>query len=378
MSYKIIVIGNCHTNTLGLIRSLGEGGFSPIFVEISTPQPDYVKISKYIAESFDVYSPNDGIDLIMDKFKSNDGNKGVILPTSDDAAMAIDARYDEISEYFIISSVGSKQGKLSEFMDKEKIRLFAQKVGFMVPRSWVIDCSEGIHLPDDIVYPCVIKAINSVAGRKDFKIYHSESELLSGIKDLSAESPLIQIQQFIQKDFELLINGCILKNSQPVISCVLRKKRHYPSDFGGLSYGYVTANIEQYIDTELLNVFLNQLNYYGLFSVEFIVADGIPYFLEINLRNDGTSYISTYGGVNLPAIWTRDALDLENHFSERVNKEYYASCSIRDLHHVTARKISLFTWITDSIKSKVDLLWNWKDPRPVLKYLNIVLRRRNI
>lgn len=377
MNDNVIVLGNCHTNTLGLIRSLGEDGFKPILVEIDSEQHDYISKSKYLAKVYHVESPEKGLDLIMNSLKSTKG-KTVIFPTSDEAAMAIDSHYNELSPDFHVASIAGSQGKVREFMNKETIRRFARDLGFNVPRSWVIDCSEGINLPDDIVYPCVIKAISSVAGRKDFDVYKTEDELRKGIENLAEESPSIQIQQYIEKDFEILLNGCVLKNGDAIIPCVLRKFRHYPSEFGGLAYGKASPKIEEYLNPSIITNLLQKLEYYGLFSVEFIVANGKAYFLEVNLRNDGTSYICTYGDVNLPAIWARDALGLENKYNLRVKKDYFTSFAIRDLHHVVAKRISFFRWLKDSCRSKVDLLWNWHDSRPAFQYFHLLLKNRGL
>lgn len=377
MSNQIIVLSICHTNTLGLVRSIGEGGFHPILVEVNTSsEPSFVKASKYIKEYHRVDTPEDGVNLILEKYASPE-DKSIILTGADSCAMAIDNNFNRLSPFFIISSINKTQGRLSEMMNKETIRKFADSQGLVTPRSWVIDCSAGINLPEDIKYPCVIKAINSVVGRKDVKIYDNQADLCNGISDLILQSPIIQIQEYIKKDFEILINGCILSNGEIITSCALKKIRHYPDEFGGLAYGIVTPKIENYISMPSLHRFLKSLNYYGLFSVEYIFKDGNSYFLEINLRNDGTSYISTYGGVNLPLIWVRDALGLENKHSDRVRNEFLSSSAIVDFHHVTAHRISLFKWLKEITHSKVDLLWNRKDIKPFIRHITNYVTRKS-
>ncbi|MBD5364974.1 MAG: ATP-grasp domain-containing protein [Bacteroides sp.] len=368
MSHNIIVFGICHTNTLGLIRSLGEDGFKPILVEVNNSKHSFINVSKYIANYHKVNSPEDGIELIQQLYSSKPG-KSIILTGTDACAMVIDRNYNKLRPNFIISSVNNTEGELENLLDKERIRICAESVGLRTPKSWVIDCTNGIVLPHDLSYPCVIKAINSVAGRKDVNIYHTESELISGLQSLIVESHIIQIQEFIEKDYEILINGCVLSNGEIIMPCALKKIRHFPHGFGGLAYGIVTPNIDQYISTPLLKNFLEKIGYNGLFSIEFLIKDGNAYFLEINLRNDGTSYVSTYGGVNLASIWTKDALGLENIFNTKVSKEYLASSIIADFHNVTEKRIKVCQWFKQIIQSDVDLLWNKKDFKPALYYI---------
>lgn len=371
---NIIVFSNCHTNTLGLIRSLGEGGFKPILVEVNQTENSFVKASKYISEYHKVNTADKGIELIRQLFGKG-AEKSVILTGSDSCAMIIDRHYDCLSSNFIVSSIDRKQGRLEKMLDKETIRQFAESVGLRSPKSWVIDCSEGVNLPSDLSYPCVIKAINSVVGRKDINIYRNEVELIKGINALVSQSNIIQVQEFIEKDFEILINGCVLSNGDIITSCALKKIRHYPVGFGGLAYGIVTPDIERFVSAPLLNKFLKELNYYGLFSVEFLIKGENAYFLEINLRNDGTSYISTYGGVNLPMIWTKDAFGLNNTYSSRIGQEFLASSAVVDFHYVTGKKLSFFRWLREISKSNVDLLWNKNDIKPLIKYL--ICRAKN-
>lgn len=373
----VIVIGVDHTNTLGVIRSLGEAGFSSIFINETIPDKynSFVHSSKYIKQYYEVNSANDGINLILEYFGSSTNTKHVIIPTTDTSAMAIDQRYDELSKYFIVGSVNHDQGKLTKYMDKEEIRIFANSIGFTVPKSWILNCAERIDIPNDVEYPCIIKAIKSALGRKDVKIYDNVSDLKEGLNDLSKDCPLIQIQQYIKKDFEILVNGCRLKSGKTILSCVLKKIRHYPYGFGHYSYGYVSPDIGKYINPALLSELITRLNYYGLFSIEFIVANGVPYFLEVNLRNDGTSYISTYGGVNLPAIWVRDSLDLPNPHNDRVNNAFYTSLAVRDIHYVLSNKIPLFKWVREMSSVKVDLLWNKKDLKPTFRYILNTIKR---
>ncbi len=48
----VIILGDCHFNTLGIIRSLGEAGYAPIILieRILGNVIDYVGHSKYITK----------------------------------------------------------------------------------------------------------------------------------------------------------------------------------------------------------------------------------------------------------------------------------------------------------------------------------------
>lgn len=51
------------------------------------------------------------------------------------------------------------------------------------------------------------------------------------------------------------------------------------------------SEIPPYINANLIQSFLDRVDFVGLFSVEYLVYQGKAYFIEVNWRNDGTSHL---------------------------------------------------------------------------------------
>lgn len=56
------------------------------------------------------------------------------------------------------------------------------------------------------------------------------------------------------------------------------------SDDGGASHGYIVPDIPEYTNPKGIESFLREIDYYGLFSVEYGLYKGVAYFYEFNLR----------------------------------------------------------------------------------------------
>ncbi|MDD3666811.1 MAG: ATP-grasp domain-containing protein, partial [Bacteroidales bacterium] len=72
--------------------------------------------------------------------------------------------------------------------------------------------------------------------------------------------------------------------------------------------------------------FIRHTGYSGLFSVEFMHGlDGKDYFLEMNFRNDGNSFVVTSAGTNLPYIYYLYCIggDYKNEIAQSKVEESY-------------------------------------------------------
>ena len=370
---KVIVIGDNHVNTLGLLRSLGKCGYHPILVEITNKNNfNLLAHCRYVSQQHIVETPEEGIDFILSKF-GDETIKPVIIPMSDRIAKTIDNRYSLLSDRFIVSSVKAEQGELSNLLSKDEMRKIANECGLLTPPSWVVNWNDKRDLPHDIKYPCIIKAISSSIGRKDLNIYHTDKQLIDGLNALSEESSVIQIQQYLKKDFEILYNGYSLGTGRHAISCVILKKRQYPWEIGGFAYGQVSRDIGKYIPIDKLNRFLDTIDYNGIFSIEFMYAQNEFFFLEINLRNDATSYLSTIGGINLPDRWIQANLSQRIPDCNLISRTFYGSNALKDMENARNGYITWFSWLKDLLRIKGDTFYSFKDPMPnILYWLNAI------
>ena len=150
-------------------------------------------------------------------------------------------------------------------------------------------------------------------------------------------------------------------NGQIYIPYVMTYLRFSDDAFGGF------VRMDRF-DDEKLKIKCEELirtcNYTGLFSIEFIIdTNGIYYFTEVNLRNDGYSYFSTSGGANLPYLYCYNiingSVDVENLI---LKNTYLAMNEGYDYKQsVLSGKISKLEYFKDFLRSKSHIVFNIKD-----------------
>lgn len=305
-----IVLGTNHNNTLGLIWSLGVAGHK-ITLLLYDNGNNYVSKSKYVAELHLLHSRDKVIELIQ-KLASSMDDKPVVFVSNDADATLLNEHYAELSHYCFFEG-GRPDGSVNQYRNKDIGNQLAEKSGFTLPQAIVIDSPEQIKsIP--FGYPILVKANNSTHGGKSaMKKCDSYEEAWTFVNSLPTSHYPLQVQQFVEKEYELMLLGCSLYGGKKIVCPVANKKiRHYPKLTGLGSYSESMA-VSQHNELQQLaskvGMYLRDIEYTGNFSAEFLYNNGEYYFLEINLRNDGTSWLSTCSGFNLPDMVCRSFVD---------------------------------------------------------------------
>ena len=358
---RAIVIGHEHYNTLGLLRSLGEVGVKTTLILITNSRcRSLVARCKYIS---DIYiSERENIIELLENLRQTH-YKSVIFPASDRIAELLDNNYHVLKEYFYVPGIKGSAARLSQAMDKEQMRNNAEKAGFKVPKSIVI--KKGDSVPD-FVYPCIIKTVNSAAGKKDYGLYNSHSELTCGLKKMFEAVDSVQIQQYLKKIKEIIYLGWS-HDGHIGIPCVMTKIREYPVNFGCTGLGVFSPDVNKYFDINKLKTLIKSYNYSGLFSVEFIICEESPYFLEINFRNDGNGYFPGYTGIetNLPYNYIKAVKNgIYDNENTVISRPYQMMREITDFNYVRSTAYPWHKWISDVKHTDVFQYWNRHDPAP--------------
>ena len=274
---KIVIIGGTHHNTLSMIRSLGVKGIKPDVILCGSDNNSYVLTSKYINKKYIARNASEALKIVESEY-----DNPVIIACSDDIAEALKAN-------------------VAKYMDKQQQVWLAEKVGFKTPIS-------SIHIVDNDVltfnhFPCIVKPVNSVDGGKRFSVCHDETELHQ-VLSTYATGDRVQIQQYIEKDYEIVVDGVSIEG-KTIIPGFIKKHRDI---LGGTSFSS-TMPISKLPDAVRRSIddMILVIGYDGLFGVELIVSEGIYFFVEINLRNDATTYSFVKAGVNLPYNYMKAA-----------------------------------------------------------------------
>lgn len=369
---NVVVVGGDHPNTLWVIRSLGKRGYKSTVIVLSDKHLTFVGKSKYVKDTYVVQSVTELLNKLHDlRFPK----RTVLLATSDVTAKAIDSELSALSHKYICPNCANAQGRISYWMDKELMLQKAEECGFVVPQTTALALTDNI--PTDIEFPCIVKPQKSSDGSKDdFRICNSATDLAVALEGLKTNVKSVVIQKYLKPDYEASIL-CLRsrKYSLNIAPGLLHKVRTCSStnNMGMHTFCYVDDNVSQLLDINVINKFLDQIDYEGLYSIEFCVVDAVPYFLEINLRVDGCQYVFTTAGANMPGLWA----DLNYGYPSE-------KCQIRKGRTYGMTEISYIKYmnwknpievILDLVKTDCFSIFSLTDIKPFLyKFLNVFLK----
>ncbi len=340
-----IVLGSNHNNTLGLVWSLAEGGHTVILL-LYKQGLNYVAKSKYVKKVYYIEKNKDDVIALLKQVSHSLGSKPMVFVSSDNDAAMLNEHFAEISPYCYFEG-GYADGSINCYRDKDTGNRLALKCGFTIPKNIVLENKKQIkELP--ISHPIIIKANNSINGGKSaMQKCDTIEESILFVDGLPGEFFPLQVQEFIEKDYEIMLLACSLESGEKVICPIANRKiRQYPMPTGMGSYSESIA-VSNNVDLQKLSTmtakYLREIHYTGLFSAEFLYCKGQYYFLEINLRNDGTSWLSTCSGFNLPDIICR-SIDGNPSQEYLFNKKFYINI-FADIHYVKDGTITIYKWL---------------------------------
>lgn len=360
-----IIIGCSHVNDLGLLRSLGEANIPFIFIKVGEGDEYSILKCKYLRhnELICIKTINELLPTLL-TLSTKEGRK-VIVCTNDVAAEYVDQFESQLSQFFITPMRG---GTIGKYFNKYEQCIFARENGLIVPKSCIYTTGDDLAIYD-MNYPMLIKPLESIKGSKsDIHICRNYEELKKVLL-LDSVCKRYIIQEFIEKDYE--INTLGVRTEQGITwGGAIKKYRHYPYPTGPGSYAKIFPVQECCVNTDAVSLILDKINYYGLFSVEFVNKDNINYFMEINFRNDGLCYVSTCAGINLPSILINNGIN-----SKQIFRSVYMMNLYLDLKNVFLRKVGAFEWLKQVRNTQAFIDFNQKDYLPFLDYCTHLLKR---
>lgn len=365
---KIIILGKDGYNALGLLRQLNSVAHV-IFLLNGSSKLCAVK-SRYCKELHKVKNLEDGLAWLIDNF-ANEIHKPFLITTGDIEAEFVDQNSEKLRHFFYLT--GTKEpGLLTKVLDKNYMNSIATRCGFLIPKSikcqWDTDISQ-------VKYPCLLKPDkNHRNHEKEFKTKRCDNveELKNVLAGVEKESVFV-LQNYIPKQYDALVYGCRTMSGQVIIPGALLKDRW---DGGDGSHGFLTPDVPQSINMNAIKEFLNEINYSGLFSVEFGLLEDKAFFYEFNLRNDGTSNYFCQAGCNLPLIWIMDTLGMDyTNISQRLDGYHDFIAIADDFINVTSKKITFHQWRVDTKKATVFRLYDKKDNAPFFYNIFIIMLR---
>lgn len=288
-------------------------------------------VSKYVRNSVEVVSPKvkNGEDTALLnellKYKGKCEQKPVLFPTDDYTASVMDSNRNVLSEIFIMPGiVGAEQGVMTETMNKDVQAEIAKAVGVPVPAQWIVSLSGGFEIPEDMVYPCFVKPLESITGyKKEMGACNDELELRMHLDNLARayEDRSVLVQEFLDIDNEIDISGVCL-DQKVVIPAIIRKTDVAEYEKGVTMAGALYPFEELGELCDKIVAMMKSLHYVGMFDLELNIAGGRILFNEINFRSGGPNFSYFMSGVNLPALVVTELLGRGHSPEDEMVDEY--------------------------------------------------------
>lgn len=297
MREYIVFVSKEHYNPLGIVRTLGEAGISPVVICVKG-ELKFVGQSKYVKKKYYVDTPEEGLKLIISRFAKSTSEKSYILTGDDVTVSVLDKHYDKLKDYFYFYNAG-KTGRIIHYMDKDNMLRVAKKHGLDVAKTWKIHVGE---IPRDIEYPVMTKAVNSLGSewKNIVFICDNEQELREACSKIQSE--YILVQRYISKVDEVSFDGFSINQGRDV-AILTEAYQEYCIPDKYSPYWNIRNNTRLDITDKIKNI-IAEIGFEGIFEFEFMIdKNGKLWFLEINFRNTALGYSTTVAGMPQVILW---------------------------------------------------------------------------
>ena len=406
-----ILLGNAnYYGTLAAVRSLGRAG-----VKVVTVDPSVIchsRYSRYSSQHLRCPAFEDSsawAEWLMRKARV--GSRRAIYATSDAVSFAL-ARYrDELSVDFELYQPGLDT--VMSILDKGLLMQNARAIGIETPQTWFPKNSvEAARIAKDVGETVLIKPSSQLAQRTKTKgtIVESRGHRVQSIfdsylKDQSIDSefaklnratmtPLVQQYYPQSADNVYSLSGFREKNEGGMIMRAARKILQQPRKIGtGLCFEPTVVDPRLAEQTKQL---CERIGYYGVFELEFILAEGKAMLIDFNGRFYNQIAFDMARGMELPALAYAAATENRAEITRLMadgNSEKHADVAGFCNHFSLAMIVKTQRFLRTMSPKDAARLLNWsrgsqgrmidavKDPRDVLpaivdtaQYLLYVLR----
>ncbi len=381
----VVVLSRVYSTGLSVIRSLGAVGYEVDLVASAYKEGRSViaASSKYVRNSVEVVSKKvkDGGDteLLNElmKYAGQNEEKPILFPTDDYTTSIMDMNRSELEKHFIMPYiVGGEDGSMTMRMDKTVQGEMARKAGLLTPQEWIFNLEEEIVIPEDMIYPCFCKPIESVTGyKKEMAVCEDENKLRRHLRKLQRKfsNRSILVQEFLNIDNEIDLSGVCL-DQEVIIPAIIKKTNVAQHEKGVTLAGRVVPFEEISEIKDNIIAMLQDFHYVGMFDMELNIVGDKIYFNEVNLRSGGPNYSYYMSGVNLPELIVKELLGEGHTPEEEKVKEYgksfiYEKVAWDDYIHGFMTKQELDETIANA---DIKLLYSDEDPVPAQIFIKDV------
>lgn len=359
IKHTVIIWGTDDFNTLGLLRQLNRPEINLFF--LIRGAHSYASQSKYCTKSHSTRSLDEGLHYLLETF-SKEKNRPIIIASGDGVITYIDQNRSALESYFILPGT-IQTGLIEKYIDKNNMTELAETHGFLCPVSQFVRWNSNIS---DVKYPCIIKPSHEQPGLYNefkYRICRNAKELKKVLSNVRKSSEFI-LQQYIEKEQDLLVYGARLRNGETILAGAFIRDRF--ADSGSSSHGYFTNKIPLGANVDGIIGILSSIDFYGPFSFEYGMIGEKAYFFEVNLRNDGTSHYFYQAGANIPLAYVYSCIGKDYSSISTTIKSYaqYFIDEEFDIENVLHKRISYKKYKLDKAQATIFKYYDREDDMP--------------
>ena len=382
MKQSVVILGGNYASLLGMIRAAGLANCNITLIKTYIgKKPKTIELnSKYIKKIYFIKDADrEGLIHLLLNNCLIPNEKVILLPINDDTTMTIDLYQKQLKDYFYFPTINNESGAITRFMNKSIQKQVAIQVGLNVPNGWSISVNNGQHcIPDNINYPCFTKAETSVYGGKTFLNKCNTGEELKEILNKVSQkwNCNVLVEEYIDIEKEYAVVGCSINKKVYIPGVIYLKEQGKGGHKGVAMLGEILPNKHFHDILKLLTDYIKQINYTGLFDIDFYYSNGKYYFNELNLRCGASCFAFTYKGINIPKFLI-DQYNINNNIPEIYVDQPYSFFN---------EKVGLEAYISDFIswseyqdysnKGNIHSIKYKSDSKPWLAFQQIVLKSR--
>lgn len=374
MREYIVFVSKDHYNPVGIVRTLGEAGIKPVVVVVKG-DVRLVSRSKYVKTKHLVDTPEEGLQLILDRYAVSKTEKSFILTGDDVTVSILDAHYEELKDYFYFYNAG-EAGRVRKYMDKDTVSALAVKHGFKIPKTWKVKTGE---IPEDLEYPVMTKAIHSFGSEWKSIVFicKDEDELRAAYAKIKSET--ILLQKYIEKVDEQGYEGFSVNGGRDVFISMQTNQLYSIAD--KYTPYWTIQNVVDETVAEKAKAMVSEIGFEGIFEFEFMVGpDGELYFLEINLRNTVIGWATTVAGMPSVTLWCQSMLQgkIVDHCYKKIPEGFVAMAECFDYDvRVKGKMLSHGQWMKQYKAADAKLYRGRRDFMPFFSFMWYKLTKMN-
>lgn len=299
-SVDVIVLGLSPTG-LYAVREAARAGYS--VMGVGAPGAPGLW-SRFLSLRVSADTPAARVEAIVQRVPPGDGDKPVLIVTSDQDLEAVIVRADDLANRVHLQG-SYMDGLAARIMDKDKFYRLCAAQGVAYPSLWAADVAQAAEYRDRIAYPAMIKPAriqdvkHLMASRKGW-IVRNPSEFDSVLPGIPREAGTLLMQEIVPgpESGITLWCGYIDGTEQVRQRFTARKLRQYPAGFGSASL----VQSERCQETaEVAERLLGSLGYRGIAAAEFKrhPETGALKIIEVNPRPSLWFSVAARAGVPL-------------------------------------------------------------------------------